>query len=118
MTPPVPIGPFDPASHEKHAFAMRLHPGRADDYRRRHDAIWPDLVEALQAAGIADYSIHLEPASHLLFAVLWRRRDHGMAALADLPVMRRWWAAMADLMETEPSTAPVVIPLETMFHLP
>ena len=31
--------------HEKHAFAMRLQPGlQADDYRRRHDAIWPELV--------------------------------------------------------------------------
>ena len=29
-------------------------------------------------------------------AVLWRRRDHGMAALPDHPVMRRWWDHMAD----------------------
>ena len=112
------VGPFDTATHEKHAFAMRLHPGRADDYRRRHDALWPELARLLREAGVADYSIHLDPASHTLFAVLWRRRDHAMASLPDHPVMRRWWAHMADLMETEPSGAPTVLPLEPLFHLP
>ncbi|RYB02994.1 L-rhamnose mutarotase [Lichenibacterium ramalinae] len=112
------VGPFDTATHEKHAFAMRLHPGRADDYRRRHDALWPELARLLREAGVADYSIHLDPASHTLFAVLWRRRDHAMASLHDHPVMRRWWAHMADLMETEPSGAPTVLPLEPLFHLP
>ncbi len=112
------IGPFDPATHEKHAFAMRLRPGCEEAYRRRHDALWPELETLLRDAGIADYSIHLEPGTGLLFAVLWRRRDHRMDALPDHPVMRRWWDHMADLMETEPSHAPVVLPLRTQFHLP
>lgn len=112
------IGPFDLATHEKHAFAMRLNPGCADAYRRRHDALWPELAAALREAGVADYSIHLDPATHTLFAVLWRRRDHAMAALPDHPAVRRWWAHMADLMATEPSGAPVAVPLAPMFHLP
>ena len=112
------VGPFDPATHEKVAFTMRLHPGRADEYRRRHDAIFPDLVAALKSAGVADYSIHLDPATGVLFAVLWRRRDHGMAALPDHPAVKRWWAHMADIMETHPSHAPVTAPLTTLFHLP
>jgi L-rhamnose mutarotase len=41
-----------------------------------------------------------------------------MAALPDHPVMRRWWDHMADLMETEPSKAPRLLPLRTLFHLP
>ncbi len=111
------IGPFHPDTHEKHAFAMRLRAGAAEEYRRRHDALWPDLEALLREAGVVDYSIHLEPVSHMLFAVLWRRRDHTMAALPDHPVLQRWWAHMAELMETEPSNAPVVLPLEPMFHL-
>ena len=109
---------LDPATHEKHAFAMRLRPGREDEYRRRHDALWPELEALLREAGVADYSIHIEPGTNLLFAVLWRRRDHAMDALPDHPVMRRWWAYMADIMETEPSDAPTVLPLRTLFHLP
>ena len=34
------------------------------------------------------------------------------------PVMRRWWAHMADLMATNPDGSPVVTPLIPMFHLP
>ena len=105
------------ATHEKHAFAMRLLPGCEDEYRRRHDALWPELEALLRGAGGSDYSIHLEPGTNLLFAVLWRRRDHAMDALPGHPVMRRWWAHMADIMETEPSQAPTVLPLTTLFHL-
>lgn len=103
---------------EKHAFKMQLNPGAADEYRRRHDAIWPELVDLLHKAGVQDYSIHLDPETDILFGVLWRRKDHGMDALPDLPVMQRWWAHMADLMQTHPDNAPVVKPLIPMFHMP
>ena len=97
---------------------MRLHPGQADEYRRRHDAIFPDLVALLKEAGVSDYSIHLDPVTDTLFGVLWRRVDHGMDALPSHPVMQRWWAHMADLMETHAGNEPVVTPLQTLFHLP
>ena len=107
----------DQVSHEKLAFTMRLHPGREDEYKRRHDALWPELAALLKDAGISDYSIYLDREGHTLFAVLWRRRDHGMDALPSHPVMRRWWDHMADLMEVDASRAPVVRPLVPMFHL-
>ncbi len=93
-------------------------PGTAEEYRRRHDAIWPDLVALLHKAGISDYSIHLDPETDSLFAVLWRRDDHGMAALPQHPVMRRWWAHMADIMETMPDGEPIAVPLVEMFRMP
>jgi L-rhamnose mutarotase len=102
---------------EKYAFTMKLHPGREAEYRRRHDAIWPELVALLKDAGISDYSIHLDRASGTLFAVMWRTDGHGMAALPAHPVMRRWWAHMADIMETGPDDAPLAEPLETVFHM-
>lgn len=103
---------------QKYAFRMQLNPGAADEYRRRHDAIWPELAALLHEAGVRDYSIHLDEDSHTLFAVMWRREDHGMDALPGHPVMRRWWAHMADLMATNPDGSPVVTPLTPMFHLP
>lgn len=103
---------------EKIAFRMQLRPGTAAEYERRHDAIWPELAQLLKDAGIEDYSIHLDEATGALFATLWRRDDHTMDALPDSPVMQRWWAHMADLMETQPDAKPVVIPLRTVFHLP
>lgn len=103
---------------EKYAFKMQLNQGMAAEYKRRHDAIWPELVDLLRAAGVSDYSIHLDPDTHILFGVLWRREGHGMAALPDHPVMQRWWAHMAGLMQTGPDNAPVSVPLIPVFHMP
>ncbi|MDK1488482.1 L-rhamnose mutarotase [Sinorhizobium sp. 7-81] len=102
---------------EKYAFRMRLNPGTAAEYKARHDAIWPELVVLLKEAGISDYSIHLDEETNLLFGVLWRTDTHGMAELPSHPVMRKWWAYMADLMETHADNEPVAVPLKTVFHL-
>jgi L-rhamnose mutarotase len=103
---------------ERYAFKMFLNPGCAEEYRRRHDAIWPELVPLLIEAGIANYSIHLDSDTSILFAYLERGEGHRMDALSDHPVMRRWWGHMRDIMRTGPDGAPVVIPLTEMFHLP
>jgi len=99
------------------AFRMLLRPGMEREYRRRHDAIWPDLEAELRAAGIHDYRIFRDPENHCLFAVITRARSHRMDELSDKPVVRRWWAMMADLMITEADLAPRVITLEEMFRL-
>ncbi|RDL52926.1 L-rhamnose mutarotase [Ensifer sp. M14] len=102
---------------EKYAFRMRLNPGMASEYTARHDAIWPELVALLKDAGVSDYSIHLDEESDLLFGVLWRTDDHGMADLPSHPVMQKWWAHMADIMETRGDNEPVAVPLKTVFHM-
>lgn len=102
---------------EKYAFKMLLNPGMEEEHRRRHDAIWPELVALLKEAGVQDYSIHLDPETNILFGVLWRRPDHGMDALPAHPVMQRWWAHMADIMATKPDNEPVAVPLVPMFHM-
>ncbi len=102
---------------ERIAFAMQLDPGRADEYRRRHDALWPELAALLKEAGISDYSIFLDPDSHTLFAVLRRSADHRMDDLPSQAIMRRWWAMMGDIMATNPDGSPVTRPLLPMFHL-
>ncbi|PRY88740.1 L-rhamnose mutarotase [Donghicola tyrosinivorans] len=103
---------------QKYAFRMTLNEGQLDEYRRRHDEIWPELVTLLKDAGVEDYSIHYDADTRALFGVLWRRDDHGMADLPAHPVMQKWWAHMADIMETYPDNEPVAVPLETVFHLP
>ncbi len=103
---------------EKHAFKMRLSPGMQDEYKRRHDDIWPELVDLLRQAGVSDYSIHLDPETNILFGVLWRTEPHDMDNLPASAVMQSWWAHMADIMETDDSGAPVAIPLEPMFFMP
>ncbi len=103
---------------EKYAFKMKLNPGMEAEYRKRHDEIWPELSALLREAGVSDYSIHLDRETNVLFGVLSRPADHSMASLPDHPVMKRWWAHMADIMESNPDNSPVQSDLVTVFHLP
>ena len=99
------------------AFAMKLKPGYEQEYKRRHDLIWPELVKELEAAGISDYSIYLEPATLTLFA-FQKVKDHGSAAtLPSQPIVKKWWKYMADIMDTNPDNSPVSVPLIEVFHL-
>lgn len=41
------------------AFKMQLLAGYAAEYKKRHDALWPELQSLLKDAGISDYSIFL-----------------------------------------------------------
>lgn len=102
----------------RHVFRMRLNDGMADEYQRRHDAIWPELTALLHDAGVSDYSIHLDVETGLLIGVLIRGDGHRMDDLPNHPVMQRWWDHMADIMETGPDNAPVAVTLPSLFHMP
>ena len=103
--------------YEKHAFKMHLNPGMAAEYKKRHDEIFPELVDLLHAAGVKDYSIHLDEETNTLFGVLWRRVDHTMDDLPNTAVMQRWWAHMADIMATNSKNEPVSVDLKPMFWM-
>lgn len=103
---------------QKYGFKMQLNEGCEGEYRKRHDEIWPELVELLHQAGVSDYSIFLDPETLILFGVLTRTEGHGMDDLPRHPVMQRWWAHMADIMQTHPDTEPVAAPLLHLFHMP
>jgi L-rhamnose mutarotase len=98
------------------AFKMQLKPGVVEEYRRRHDELWPDLAAALDGAGIFDYSIFLDEQSLSLFAVLKIRDGAPIAELPQQPVMKRWWDYMAELMEVEPGNRPKEWALPQLFH--
>lgn len=103
---------------EMHVFRMTLNEGKADEYRRRHDAIWPELVTLLHDAGVSDYSIHLDEGSRHLIGILTRTDNHTMDDLPSHPVMQKWWAHMADIMETAPNNEPIAVALTPLFHMP
>ena len=102
---------------ERYVFRMRLNAGMAEEYQRRHDAIWPELVKLLHGAGVSDYSIHLDAETGLLIGVLTREGDHTMGDLPNDPVMQKWWAHMADIMEADVNNVPTQVPLKRVFLL-
>ena len=100
------------------AFKMKLHAGQEAEYRRRHDALWPELETLLKETGIADYSIFLDEKTLDLFGVLNIENPVRLDDLPQHPVMQRWWAYMADIMETNPDNSPLSQPLREVFYLP
>jgi len=101
----------------KIAFKMKLHPGFKDEYKKRHDAIWPELLALLKKAGISDYTIYFDEETNSLFAVQYVQGDGGSQELGDNELVQKWWKTMVGIMETNPDNSPVSIQLEPVFHM-
>lgn len=102
---------------QRHAFKMYLNAGQEAEYIKRHDEIWPELVTLLKDSGISNYSIHLDRATNTLFGYLERTDGHTMDELPNHPVMKRWWAHMGDIMQTNADGSPVAIALNETFYM-
>lgn len=99
------------------AFKMKLYPGQEQEYKRRHDQLWPEMVEMIHAHGGRNYSIFLDENTLTLFAVIEIEDEELWARGADTDVNRKWWDFMADIMETNPDNSPVSVDLPMLFHL-
>jgi L-rhamnose mutarotase len=99
------------------AFKMKLHQGQEAEYKRRHDELWPELKTLLKQTGISEYSIFLDEETNTLFGVLNIEQPEWMDTLPEHPVMKKWWAYMKDIMDTNPDNSPVSIPLKEVFYL-
>ncbi|MDR1128549.1 MAG: L-rhamnose mutarotase [Treponema sp.] len=102
---------------KRKAFIMRLHPGCEEEYKRRHDAIWPELKDALHKAGVSDYSIFLDRATDTLFALQHLADDSTDEDLPLQEIMKQWWHRMKDIMDANPDESPVSEELIEVFHM-
>lgn len=100
------------------AFKMQLHRGFEEEYKRRHDNLWPELKQLLKQNGIRDYSIYLDEDTNTLFGVMEVENPELLEKMAENPVMKKWWAYMKDIMDANPDNSPVSIPLREVFYLP
>jgi len=102
------------------AFKMKLKEGCFAEYKKRHDEIWPELSALLTNAGIGNYSIFLDPETNILFAYQELSGAEGAQDSQDLgstAIVQKWWKYMADIMESNPDSSPVSVPLEEAFYL-
>lgn len=102
---------------KRNAFKMKLKPGFEAEYKKRHDEIWPELQKLLSDSGIQDYSIFLDEETRTLFAVQKLKEGFDKKYLPNHPIVKKWWAYMADIMETNLDNSPVEISLKEVFHL-
>lgn len=97
---------------ERRAWVMALKPGNEALYKKRHDEIWPEMLEMMRDQGIKTFAVYRHGLT--LFAYL--ERDAAIPEPdAPAPIAWKWWQSMAPLMETNPDTSPVSVTLEEMF---
>jgi L-rhamnose 1-epimerase len=99
------------------AFKMKLKPGCKAEYKKRHDAIWPELKKAISESGVYDYSIYLDEETLTLFAVQKVKPGSNPDKQKDMEIVRKWWDMMADIMDVNPDNSPVCTDLPCMFHM-
>ncbi len=103
---------------ERQAFKMFLKEGMKEEYRKRHDEIWPEMEQLLREAGIGEYSIFLDEETNTLFAFQQVAGAAGSQDLGKNQIVQKWWDYMADIMEVNPDNSPVTVALEEVFYMP
>lgn len=103
---------------EKYAWKAVFREGCKEEYRKRHNEIWPEMIEVLKAAGIKNYTIW--NTGNVLFGYYECEKGIEFAAKiqSESPVVKKWDEYMKDIlvMEMDPVTK-VQPPLEKIFEL-
>ena len=98
---------------ERVCFQLHVRPERIDEYRERHRAVWPEMLDALSTAGWSNYSLFLRPDGLLIGYLETEDFEAATAAMDATEVNARWQADMAPFFSQELSFER----LEEVFHL-
>ena len=100
-------------------FQLQVKPGRIAEYKKRHAAVWPDMLRALADTGWHNYSLFLRADGLLIGYLETPSLAEAQAGMARTEVNDRWQAEMAeffvDLGDASPDTG--FLELEEVFHL-
>ncbi len=112
------FGSFD-APGQRICFLLRVRPERAQEYQARHEAVWPEMRDALRHAGWRNYSIFLRDDGTLVGYLECDDFAACQAAMQSTGVNARWQAEMAPFFELNDRTTPdaAMVPLNEIFHL-
>jgi L-rhamnose mutarotase len=100
-------------------FVLKVRPERIEEYKRRHQEVWPEMLDALQATGWHNYSLFLRADGLLVGYLETPDFERARAGMQDHAVNARWQAEMAPFFETLDHGAAdaSMMPLEEVFHL-
>jgi L-rhamnose mutarotase len=98
-------------------FKMKLHANMAEEYKKRHDNLWLEMVEMIHEYGGKNYTIFMDEETNILFGYLEIEDNNLWNKTAETEICKKWWAYMADIMDTNPDNSPVAVDFKEMFHL-
>ena len=99
------------------AFVMEVFSDKHEEYKKRHDPIWPELKTVLKEHGIHNYSIFLDEETNKLFAYVEIEDELKWKSIADTSINKKWWEYMKEIMVSNPDNSPVAKELEEVFHI-
>lgn len=99
----------------RRTFVMKLKPGALEEYKRRHDEIWPELVDEIRACGIRKMTTVVDGLTLTLFSEIesedaWDRLWHS-------DVHMRWGDVMNPLMAFRDDGMVDARTVDEVFHL-
>jgi L-rhamnose mutarotase len=100
-------------------FVLQVKPDRIEEYKRRHRAVWPEMLAALRETGWSNYSLFLRPDGLLVGYLETPDFDHARVQMARLEVNARWQSQMADFFLQPDGLLPdqSIVSLEEIFHV-
>lgn len=96
---------------------MKLYEGKKEEYERRHNTLWSEMIDMIHEYGGKNYSIFLDEETLTLFGYIEIEDEELWDSSADTAICRKWWDYMADIMETNEDNSPVSKDLSLVFHL-
>ena len=100
--------------NQQFAWILEVRPGYEDEYKKRHEEIWPEMIDMLHASGVRNYSIFRNGLT--LFGYFETENlDQTIAAINASDVNRRWGEYMAPIMKIKVDSQrnfPFLLPLQ------
>ena len=106
------------ASLHRVCFLLQVRPERLDDYKLRHQAVWPDMLAALRDTGWHNYSLFLKDDGLLVGYFETPSLEAARSGMASREVNARWQAEMAPFfVDLEGAPGQGFLRLTEVFHL-
>jgi L-rhamnose mutarotase len=98
-------------------FLMEILPGREDEYQRRHDEIWPELVEELTKAGVRNYSLFRRGTTVIAYAECHPDAATAFGKVGATEVNTRWSQWFGDVLSRHTDDDGNLIEATEVWHL-
>ena len=100
------------------SFRLTLKKGKFDEYKKKHDEIWPELSNILTKMGITNYSIFYDSTDNALIEYMELMDVNQFDQMEELEIVKKWNIFMSDLLVTKSETdsSPIVTELVEAFY--
>ena len=102
---------------QRFCFLFRLKPGTEDEYKRRHDEIWPEMVQALHDSGISNYTIFRHGLDVIAYAECHPDAETAFGKMSATEVDERWSEWFEEILEHRFDEHGLAITADEVWHL-